>query len=132
MAVAADRLQAALRAIDAANATIAFGELRSFLTDFDVLLTPTMATPPAELGKLSLSNPNVQEFVACLADSTAFTQLLNASGHPSASIPLHWNAAGLPIRSQLTGRFGDEATLFRLAAELEGAQPWFDRRPPGG
>jgi len=106
--------------------------IESFLTDFDVLLTPTMATPPAELGKLSLSNPNVQEFVACLADSTAFTQLLNASGHPSASIPLHWNAAGLPIGSQLTGRFGDEATLFRLAAELEGAQPWFDRRPPGG
>lgn len=105
--------------------------MEDFLEDFDVLLTPTMATPPAALGKLSLSNPDVQEFVTCLAESTGFTQLLNASGHPSASIPLHWNAEGLPIGTQLTGRFGDEATLFRLAAELERAQPWFDQRAPG-
>jgi amidase/6-aminohexanoate-cyclic-dimer hydrolase len=104
--------------------------IESFLTGYDVLLTPTMAAPPAELGKLSLSNPNVPEFIQCLAESTAFTQLLNASGNPSASLPLHWNGAGLPIGSQITGRFGDEATLFRLAAQLEQAEPWFDRRPP--
>ena len=104
--------------------------LEGFLTDYDVLLTPTMATPPAELGKLSLSNPNVPEFIQSLAESTAFTQLLNASGSPSASLPLHWNANGLPIGVQATGRFGDEATLFRLAAQLEQAEPWFDRRPP--
>ena len=104
--------------------------IEDFLVDFDVLLTPTMAAPPAALGKLSLSNPDVAEFIACLAESTAFTQLLNASGHPSASVPTHWNPEGLPIGSQLTGRFGDEATLFRLAAELEKAEPWFNRRPP--
>jgi Asp-tRNA(Asn)/Glu-tRNA(Gln) amidotransferase A subunit family amidase len=104
--------------------------VEGFLGDFDVLLTPTMATPPAELGKLSLSNPDVQEFITSLAESTAFTQLFNASGHPSASVPLHWNVQGLPIGVQITGRFGDEATLFRLAAQLEQAQPWFEQRAP--
>lgn len=104
--------------------------VEGFLEDFDVLLTPTMATPPSELGKLSLSNPDIEEFITCLAESTGFTQLLNASGHPSASVPLHWNEQGLPIGVQITGRFGDEATLFRLGAQLEQTQPWFDRRAP--
>jgi amidase/6-aminohexanoate-cyclic-dimer hydrolase len=104
--------------------------VEGFLGEYDVLLTPTMATPPVELGKLSLSNPDVGEFVTCLAESTGFTQLLNASGHPSASLPLHWNDAGLPVGVQLTSRFGDEATLFQIGAQLEQAQPWFDRRAP--
>jgi len=47
------------------------------------------------------------------------------------SLPLHWNAAGLPIGMQFVARMGDEATLFRLAAQLEQARPWFDRAPPG-
>jgi amidase len=46
------------------------------------------------------------------------------------SLPLHWNDAGLPIGVQIAGRFGDEATLFRLAAQLESARPWRDRHPP--
>ena len=69
------------------------------------------------------------EFIQSLAESTAFTQLFNASGHPSASLPLHWSEAGLPVGVMLTTRFGDEATLFRVSAELERAQPWWDRRP---
>jgi len=104
--------------------------VEEFLTGFDVLLTPTMATPPADLGKLSLSNPDVPEFIQALAESTAFTQLFNASGNPSASLPLHWNAQGLPVGTQITGRFGDEATLFQLAAQLEQAEPWSGRRAP--
>ena len=118
---------AATKLVHAAGRTVA-----SFLHDYDALITPTMAQPPAALGQLSLDNPDAPEFLSALTASTAFTQLFNASGHPSTSIPLHWNENGVPIGTMLTGRFGDEATLFRLSAQLEGAQPWFDRRPSLG
>ena len=60
-----------------------------------------------------------------------FTPLFNATGQPAMSVPLHWNAAGLPIGMQFAARLGDDATLFRLGGQLERAQPWFDRRPTG-
>jgi len=59
-----------------------------------------------------------------------FSPLANISGEPSMSVPLTWNAAGLPIGVQLAARLGDEATLFRVAAQLEAARPWAARRPP--
>ena len=58
-----------------------------------------------------------------------YTPMFNATGQPAMSIPLHWNEDGLPIGSHFVGRFGDEATLFRLAAQLEAARPWAGRRP---
>jgi amidase/6-aminohexanoate-cyclic-dimer hydrolase len=104
-------------------------EVSAFLDRFDVLLTPTMATPPLPLGRLSLSRSDLPGLLADLPRTIGFTQLFNASGHPAMSVPLHWNAAGLPIGVQFAGRFGDEATLFRLAAQLESARPWFLQRP---
>ena len=59
-----------------------------------------------------------------------FTALANVTGQPCMSLPLDWNEDGLPIGSMLTGRLGDEATLFRLAGQLEQAHPWSARRPP--
>jgi len=103
-------------------------QVSRFLETRDLLLTPTMGTPPLPLGRLALTNPSV-DFLRDLLQTVGYTQLFNASGHPAMSVPLHWNAAGLPIGVQFTGRFGDEATLFRLAAQLEQARPWFARRP---
>jgi amidase/6-aminohexanoate-cyclic-dimer hydrolase len=59
-----------------------------------------------------------------------YTGTYNLTGQPSANIPLHWNASGLPIGTMFTTRFGDEATLFRLAAQLEQARPWKDKYAP--
>jgi amidase len=114
----------AIRAIHAIGRQVS-----AFLGRFDALLTPTMATPPLPLGRLALTRADFAGLLADLSRTVGFTQLFNASGHPAMSVPLYWNDAGLPIGVQFAGRFGDEATLFRLAAQLESARPWFLRRP---
>jgi amidase len=104
-------------------------QVAAFFDHCDVILTPTMATPPLPLGRLALTRADVAGLSADLSRTIGFTQLFNATGGPAMSVPLYWNAAGLPIGVQFAGRFGDEATLFRLAAQLESARPWFTRRP---
>ena len=59
-----------------------------------------------------------------------FSPIANVTGQPSMSMPLYWNNQGLPIGTMFSGRFGDEATLLRLAAQLESERPWQNRRPP--
>jgi len=105
-------------------------ELARFLTRYDAVLSPTMGTPPPPLGVLSLSAPDLKEQTRVLMEATGYTQLANVAGTPAMSVPLFWNAAGLPIGVQFIGRHDDEATLFRLAAQLERARPWFARRAP--
>lgn len=100
-----------------------------FLERYDVLITPTMAKPPHPLGVLSLSSPDSAAFMAARSASVAFTSLFNSSGHPAMSVPLAMSRSGLPLGVQFVARFGDEATLFRLASQLETSQPWKDRRP---
>ena len=114
----------AIRVLHATGRALAF-----FFEGYDLLLSPTMAAPPHKLGELSLSHPNHEEFVANLRRTIAFTQLMNVAGNPAMSVPLHWSDDGLPIGVQFAARFGDEATLFRLAAQLEEARPWFNHRP---
>ena len=105
-------------------------DLAAHLTTFDLVMSPTMATPPLPLGVLSLSNPDRGEQTRGLLKTVGFTQLGNATGHPAMSVPLAWNDAGLPIGIQFIGRMNGEDTLYRLAGQLEAAAPWFDRLPP--
>jgi amidase len=100
-----------------------------FLTDYDVWLTPTLAQPPHPIGALvpDLADPAIMER---LNHFVAFPGVLaNVTGGAAMSVPLHWNADGLPIGSHFLGQLGDEPKLFRLAAQLEAARPWADRRP---
>jgi amidase len=98
--------------------------------EFDVLLTPTLAEPPAPLG--TFDSPPGEPLAGLLraASYVPFTPPFNVTGQPGVSLPLHWNEAGLPIGVQFVGRLGDEETLLALAGELERAVPWTQRRPP--
>jgi amidase/6-aminohexanoate-cyclic-dimer hydrolase len=100
-----------------------------FQEDFDLILNPTLARPPVPLGVLSLSPENMQSFTKEITEFGPYTALYNVTGQPSISVPLHWTPDGLPVGVMFSARFGDEATLFRLAAQLEKAKPWAGRKP---
>jgi len=97
--------------------------------DFDLLLTPTAAAPPPRLGELGPLAP-LPELMARLGAFTVFTMPFDVTGQPAISLPLHWNDEGLPIGIQLAAAYGREDVLIRIAAQLEEARPWQDRRPP--
>lgn len=124
--------------------------MAGFFKEYDLILTPTLGLPPVRIGELqppelearaqdwivaAKLSPilRIQSLVQTIAARTfaflPYTPLANATGLPSASIPLVWNAQGLPIGVMLTGRFGEEATILRLATQLEQARPWRDRTP---
>jgi amidase len=126
-------------------------QIGQFFEEYDLLLTPTLATPPVVTGSLQpqgveafgmklLGRLNAGRLLNLLGGVDAsvdevfsfvpYTPLFNATGQPAMSVPLYWNDEGLPIGMHFVGRYADEATLFRLAAQLETAQPWFDRSPP--
>ena len=119
--------------------------------EFDVLVTPTLATPPFRTGSLQ-PKPHERVILKALGkmraggvlklmgaleqtadnifDAIPYTPLFNVTGQPAMSVPLYWNSENLPIGTHYVGRYGDEATLFSLAAQLEQARPWHGRRPP--
>lgn len=124
--------------------------LVAFHETHDLLLTPTTATPPPRIGSLVLPDrarsaeaalvkvrgagllrftPIVDQMISRHLGWVPYTQLANITGRPAMSVPLHWTADGLPIGSQFVGRPGSEGLLLRLAAQLEQARPWADRRP---
>lgn len=121
-----------------------------FFDDYDVLLTPTLSSPPPLLGTIGTSRAEdthlrvlgafgsgrlvkaaglIDQAAAGALDFTPFTPLFNTTGHPAMSVPMHWTPSGLPVGVQLVGHFGREDVLFRLAGQLERARPWFDRLP---
>jgi amidase len=122
-----------------------------FFQKYDLYLTPTTAYPPAKIGELQPTASEVfvmkvvntfklgrllkglgivDQIAEKSLERTPFTQLANLCGLPAMSVPLYWTSEGLPCGVQFIGPFGDEATLFRLAAQLEKARPWFNKRPP--
>jgi amidase len=118
---------------------------------FDVLLTPTVGVPPMPIGAYQLptlqrqalklltalpgaallsQRAKVVEAFAPVFEASPYTMVANVTGQPSVSLPLHWTAEGLPMGLLFTARIGEEATLLRLAAQLEQALPWRDRVAP--
>ena len=97
---------------------------------FDVLVTPTLAQPPPPLGTLGPDAGEPARVMARWGEFGPYTVPFNVSGQPAISLPLHWNEDGLPIGVQLVAAYGREDVLIRLAAQLEAARPWKDRRPP--
>jgi amidase len=97
---------------------------------YDLLVTPTIGEPPPLLGDLVPTADDPLGKMDRLLGLVPFTPPFNATGQPAISLPLHWNAAGLPIGVQFVAPYGREDLLLRVAAQLEQARPWKDRRPP--
>ena len=100
-----------------------------FESGFDLLLTPTLGEPPPPLGSFDDSGPDPVAALMRGAQTATFTALFNVTGQPAISLPLHWNGDGLPIGVQLVAAYGREDLLLRVAAQLEEARPWAERRP---
>ena len=98
--------------------------------DVDVWLTPTLAEPPVTLGTFESTPDDPLTGFYRSFEYVPFTPICNVTGQPAMSVPLYWNTDGLPVGVHFIGRYGDEAMLFRLAAQLEEARPWSSRKPP--
>lgn len=145
-----------LKASDYARASrylqVVSRDIGRFFQNYDALLTPVLNQPPVKIGALkpTAAEQTQLKFIARtgqtwilkamgiikpLAAQTfefvPWTPVFNVTGQPAMSVPLHWNAEGLPIGMHFVGKWGDEATLFRLAGQLEKARPWFDQAPAG-
>jgi len=123
-------------AMDLVNA-MAYGNVVSravgqFFEGIDVLVSPTVARPPVPLGEIDQDRAGLSamEWTRQVFSYCPFTLLFNTTGQPAISLPLHWTADGLPVGVQFAARLGEEATLLQLAAQLESAKPWSQRRPP--
>ncbi len=145
-----------IRAADYAAALqhlqLAARRMAPFFVRHDVLLTPTLAAPPARIGALqpttgekrlmavvnALNAGGLLRWLGAIEPMAAktfaympYTALFNATGQPAMSLPLHWTADGLPVGLQCVARLGADALLMRLAGQIERARPWFGRTPPG-
>lgn len=133
MTAAWNRMGKARTALELQAALLTFQQgaaaMDRFFEQYDILLTPTLAKPPIDLGLLSLSNPDQEEFGREFGAFCPFASLANLTGTPAISLPLGMSHAGLPIGIMAQGRFASEALLLQLAAELEAEVPWAGRRP---
>ncbi len=103
--------------------------IADFFESFDVWLTPTLPEPPVPIGTFSGALTRVEDWDPIIA-YMSFCCVANATGQPSISLPLHWNAEGLPIGSMFAAAYANEAVLLQLAGQLEQALPWVKKHPP--
>jgi amidase len=127
-------------------------DIGRFFEKYDVLLTPVLSQPPVKIGSLKPSASEqaqlkligrtgatwvleamgiIKPLAAQTYEFIPWTPVFNVTGQPAMSVPLYWNEAGLPIGMHFISKWGDEATLFRLAGQLEKEKPWFDKAPAG-
>jgi amidase len=104
--------------------------LAEFMASCDVFLCATLCTPPLRIGEINPMSQTLSHIPPILRRYMPATSMFNMSGQPAMSVPLAWNSASLPLGMMFAARFGDEATLFRLAAQLEQARPWRTKIPP--
>ena len=104
--------------------------LATFFESCDVLLCPTLCSPPLRIGELNTMAQDLSQIAPILRRYMPATAMFNMSGQPAMSVPLAWNRAGLPLGMMFSARFGEEATLLRLAAQLEQERPWKGKLPP--
>jgi Asp-tRNA(Asn)/Glu-tRNA(Gln) amidotransferase A subunit family amidase len=105
-------------------------QMAAFHATYDVVLTPGLAVLPPPLGFIDMMMDDVDEYWRRVFAFSPFTVWFNITGQPAMMLPLGQSASGLPVAVQIAARYGDEATLFRLAAQLEAARPWLARKPP--
>ena len=104
-------------------------QVSGFFDTYDAWLTPTVAAPPPPLGTFNADSEDTARFRSLIGRFSPFCSVANMTGQPAMSVPLGETSEGLPVGMHFLGRYGDEATLLMLAAQLEEARPWFDRRP---
>ncbi|MCX6064169.1 MAG: amidase family protein, partial [Chloroflexi bacterium] len=127
-------------------------KIANFFEGYDMLLTPTLSQPPVKIGALQPSASEkslinviggldagwllkamgiIKPLAAATFEFIPWTPVFNVTGQPAMSVPLYWTSDGLPVGMHFVGKFGDEASLLRLAGQLEQARPWIDRIPAG-
>lgn len=98
---------------------------------YDLVMSPTMPVKPLKLGEIFNNDDSYDAFRADQNRCLNLTQVQNVTGQPAMSVPLHWSSDNLPIGIMFVAQYGDESTLFSLAAQLEKARPWWDKKPEG-
>jgi amidase len=126
-----------MRHVDAVEGIGLSAQLQAFarqlvaaLGPYDALLTPALAQRPLPIGALDTAAPEPMQTFTESGLFTPFTPVVNATGQPAISVPLFQGDDGLPLAVQIVGRPAGEGQLLALAAQLEAARPWAERRPP--